>query len=56
MLSHHSNLKMLLGMKLAFEHQDMEIKQIWVIFTHWQLWVAVAKNNFQVIENFNYLI
>ena len=30
-----------------------QIKQIWVIFTHLKLWVAVASHNVKWVENLN---
>ena len=33
-----------------------QIKQIWVIFTHLKLWIAVAKTQLQMGENLIYLI
>ena len=53
----------LLGKRRVFNHQDLkmvgtQIKQIWIIFTHLKLWVAVARHNFKwvKIKQFNFAV
>ena len=49
----HQQVKsQILGMKWVFKHKDIQnvgfqIKQIWLIFIHLKLWVAVARRNFK---------
>ena len=43
-------------MKCVFEHAelqmfDLKLLQIWVIFTHLELWVVVARHNYKWVKN-----
>ena len=42
-------------MKCVSKHQDLKMiglkfEQIWVIFTHLKMWVAVANHNFKWVK------
>ena len=46
---------LLFGIKLAFKHEDLQmfrlqLKKIWIIFSHLKLRFAVAKHNFKRVK------
>ena len=40
---------LLLGIKYVLKQQDLQIKQIQVVFAHLKLWVTVARRNFHFV-------